>query len=108
MEKAKIELNEQILASKAVRGGACLFVGRIVEEREKAVKVDYATEGISGYGSSAMATVYMYSVWVPKSVILHDDRGQLTLKGWFLTHGLKGAHHIKKYMLGEGGKKVII
>lgn len=108
MEKANIELNEQILASKGIKGGAALFVGVIVDVREKAVKVDYTIEGISGYGSNVMATIYNYSVWVPKSVILHDDRGQLTLKPWFLTTGLKNGHHIKKYMLGEGSKKIFV
>lgn len=108
MEIAKIELNEQILASKSIRGGACLFVGRIVDVREKAVKVDYATEGISGYGSSAGVTVFMYSVWVPKSVIQHDDRGQLTLKPWFLSKGLSNAHHIKKYFINNNGEKALV
>jgi hypothetical protein len=108
MNKSNIELNEVILADKAIRGGAMLFVGRIVEVREKAVKVDYAIEGISGYSSAVSFTVYSYSVWVPKSVILHDERGTLTLKKWFLNTGLKGAHHIKKYLLNDKGEKAFV
>jgi hypothetical protein len=70
--------------------------------------VDYATEGISGHGSNMGVTVFMYSVWMPKSVITWDEHGQLSCKGWFLTKGLANAHHIKRYFLNDKGEKAFV
>lgn len=101
-ETIKIELNSQILFDRP----NCLFVGRVVEIREKALKVDYCLEPIFA-GGSCMVPVFNWSVWVPKSVMIEDkDRG-FTVKKWFAKH-FKGGHHIKKYMLGTDNKPQFI
>jgi hypothetical protein len=98
-----IALNEQILFTK----DAGLFVGRIVELREKAVKVDYCFESV--WGSGAAVTVFTYTTWIPKSVIVDDkDRG-LTVKKWFANNGLSidKIYHIKRYFV-KGDEKIFV
>lgn len=98
-----IELNEQILFPK----DAGLFVGRIVEIREKAVKVDYCFESV--WGGAAAVTVYTYTTWIPKAVIVNDELGGLTVKKWFQRNGLNAekVFHIKKYFM-KGEEKILV
>jgi hypothetical protein len=100
--KSQIELNEQILFSK----DAGLFIGRIVELREKAIKVDYCFESIWGNGSTV---VFNYTTWMPKSVIINDEIGGLTVKKWFANSGLntEKVFHIKKYFM-KGDEKIFL
>lgn len=102
MELSKIELNEQILFSK----GESLFIGRIVEVREKSVKVDYCFESVWSKGN---VTVYTYTTWIPTSVIINDELGGLTVKKWFINNGLntEKIFHIKKYFM-NGNEKVSV
>jgi len=95
----KIELNEQILFSK----NQGVFVGTIVEIKDKAIKVDYAWESAWSNGKSLV--VYTYSCWIPKSVLIADDHGDITVKKWFIEK-LNGVN-IKKYFLDNGVKKFI-
>lgn len=100
--QSQIELNEQILFSK----DAGIFVGRIVEIREKAIKVDYCFESV--WGNSAI-TVFNYTTWIPKSVIINDEIGGLTVKKWFSNSGLNSekVFHIKKYFV-KGDVKIFV
>jgi hypothetical protein len=102
LAKSKIELNEQILFSK----DAGLFIGRIVELREKAVKVDYCFESVWSNGA---ITVFNYTTWMPKSVIINDEIGILTVKKWFINTGLntEKIFHIKKYYV-KGENKIYV
>jgi hypothetical protein len=98
MTQSKIELNEQILFSK----DAGIFIGRIEAMTEKAVKVDYCFESLNGGG----LTVYTYTTWIPKSVIINDEMGGLTVKKWFAANGLnkEKIYHVKKYYVSNGIK----
>jgi hypothetical protein len=98
----KIVENAQILFSK----DAGIFVGRITEIREKSVKVDYCFE--SAWGNNSM-TVYTYTTWIPKSVLILDEHEQLTVKKWFAKSGLDGEKifHIKKYFM-KGDEKIML
>ena len=99
LPKAAIEIDSQIIFNRP----NCLMVCRIVEMREKAVRVDYANEPIS---SKCGVTVYNYSCWIPKSAIIHDEYGSLITKKWF-EQTFKGGWRIKPYFIKEG-KKVSI
>lgn len=89
-----VELNSQILFDRP----NCLMCCRVVEVREKAVRVDYANEPISlGNG----VTVFSYTCWIPKSVIVADKFGDPTVKKWFSSN-FKGGLRIKKYFMKEG------
>jgi hypothetical protein len=98
---SKIELGEQILFSRP----NCLVVCRIVEITEKAVKVDYCLEPISMYSYNS-CIVYNYSTYIPKSVILNDEIGGLTVKTWF-KNNFKGGFKIKPYFLKNERKAFI-
>ncbi|HRC15456.1 MAG TPA: hypothetical protein PLY25_07230 [Bacteroidia bacterium] len=100
--QSQIELNEQILFSK----DAGLFVGRIVEIREKAIKVDYCFESVWSNGA---ITVFNYTTWIPKSVVINDEIGGLTVKKWFANTGLNAekVFHIKKYFM-KGEEKIFV
>lgn len=97
-----INLNDQILFSK----DAGLFIGRIVEIREKAIKVDYCFESVWGGGA---ITVFNYTTWIPKSVVINDTLGGLTVKKWFVNTGLNSEKifHIKKYYM-KGEEKIYV
>lgn len=100
--QTKIELNDQILFSK----DAGLFIGRIVEIREKAIKVDYCFESLwSGCG----VVIFTYTTWIPKSVIITDELGSLTVKKWFANNGLNSEKifRIKKYFI-KNDEKIFI
>lgn len=101
LTQSKIELNEQILFSK----GEGLFIGRIVEMREKAIRVDYCFS--SCWSSGAAVTVFEYSTWMPKSVVINSLIGDLTVKKWFAVTGLQKAWRIKKYFV-ENEKQIFI
>jgi hypothetical protein len=96
IQMSKIEINEQILFTK----GESIFIGRIVEVREKAVKVDYCFESA---WSNCQCTVFTYTTWIPKSQITNDEIGGLTVKNWFKYNmNPEKIYHIKKYfMKGE-------
>lgn len=97
--QSQIELNEQILFSK----DAGLFIGRIVEIREKAIKVDYCFESVWSNGA---IIVYNYTTWIPISVVINDELGGFTVKNWFAKNGLNAERifHIKKYYMKDGEK----
>ena len=99
LPKSAIGIDSQIIFNRP----NCLMVCRIVEMREKAVRVDYANEPIS---SKCGVTVYSYSCWIPKSAIIHDEYGSLITKKWFEST-FKGGWRIKPYFIKEG-KKVSI
>jgi hypothetical protein len=93
----KAELNAQILFSKP----NAIFVGRIVEIREKAIKVDYYWQPI--WGGISKLEIFEYSAFMPLSVLMEDkDRG-LTVKKWF-ANKFTGGHNIKKYYVKDGVK----
>lgn len=96
LPKAAIEIDAQIIFNRP----NCLMVCRIVEVREKAVKVDYANEPIS---SKSGVTVYNYTCFIPKSAIIHDEYGSLITKQWF-ENSFKGGYKIKPYFIKDGNK----
>ena len=91
-------INEQILFYCSTEA---IFTGNIVQETEKAVKVDYTIDSIW----MNCKPVFTYSAWFPKSVIVKDENG-LTVKNWFVRN-FKGGHSIKRYFLSNG-KKVFV
>lgn len=95
----EIALDEQIMFNKI----SSMFVGRVVEIKEKAIKVDYYWQPIMS--ALMQCQVYNYSTWVPRSVLKQTDNG-VSVKSWFATK-FPGGHHIKKYFI-EDGKKVLI
>ena len=102
VELSKIAINEQIIFSGKRED---LFIGTIVQETEKAVKVDYCFESV---WSNSKITVYSFSTWVPKSVITHNELGCLTVKKWFSNKfdGLS-SHRIKRYYQ-KGEEKIFV
>lgn len=94
LPKSAIELEAQIIFNRP----NCLMICRIVEMREKAVRVDYANEPIWG---NCAVTVYTYSCWIPKSAIIHDEYGSLITKKWF-ENTFKGGWRIKPYFIKDG------
>lgn len=90
-----IEFNSQIIFAK----GDALFVGRVVELREKAIKIDFFWQPI--WSAPNGTDVYTYSTWAPKSQIVNDEVKGLICKKWFINN-FKG-HNIKKYILGSDG-----
>ena len=94
LPKSAIEIDAQIIFNRP----NCLMVCRIVEMREKAVRVEYANEPIS---SKCGVTVYSYSCWIPKSAIIHDEYGSLITKKWFEST-FKGGWRIKPYFIKDG------
>ena len=93
--KSKIEFNEQILFTK----GESLFIGRIVELREKAVKVDYCWESV---WNNSTCIVFLYNTWIPISQIINDEIGGLTVKHWFINNmNSEKIFHIKKYFVKD-------
>ena len=94
LSKSVIEIDSQIIFNRP----NCLMVCRVVEIREKAVRVDYANEPICGKSG---ITVYNYSCWIPKSAIIHDEYGSLVTKKWF-ENTFKGGWRIKPYYLNKG------
>ena len=99
MKDSQIELNAQIIFAK----DAGIFISRIVEIRDKAVKLDYCFESI---WSNPSIIVYTYTMWIPKSVIIHDEIGGLTVKKWFAKNGLQkeNTFFIKKYFMKNDEK----
>lgn len=98
----EIALDGQILFDRP----NCIIVGRIVEMREKAVKIDYAKEPVHPSHSGTLLPVYTYCCWIPKSLIINENNGSLTVKAWF-ARNFSGGRHIKKYFM-ENGKKIFI
>ena len=101
----EIKEGDQLLADRP----NSLFVGRVKEIRDKAVKVDYAIEPIFASGSAAV-TVYTWSCWIPKSCLFIAKAGTamecISVKGWFLEK--VRAYGIKPYMLNKEGKEVLV
>ena len=92
------KIDEQILFNVGREG---IFVGRIVEIREKALKVDYTIENCWG---QSRCIVFNYCTWMPKSVLeFTDPKKGLTVKTWF-ARNFKGGNHIKRYFMTEGRK----
>lgn len=100
--KDEIALDGQILFDRP----NSIIVGRIVEVREKAVKIDYAIDPVHPAQIGMMLAVYTYSCWLPKSVIVNEKNGGLTVKAWF-ARNFSGGFRIKKYFM-QGGEKIFI
>ena len=94
--KSNIELGEQILAS---RGNQTVFIATIVAETEKAIKVDCTLDSI--WNNSV--TVFTHTMFIPKSVVINSDNGDLTLKKWFIN-SLDLKYKIKPYFLKQDTK----
>ena len=103
MISEKIQIGEQILASVPPQG---LFIARITEVKDRSIKIDYCIQSVW----DNMATVFCYTMFVPISVLILDTHGELSLKPWFITKGLKSdkIYHIKKYMINDKGEKAFI
>ena len=99
LPKSPIDIKAQIIFHRP----NCMMVCRIVEVREKAVRVDYANEPIWG---NCAVTVYAYSCWIPKSAIIHDEYGSLITKKWF-ENKFEGGWKIKPYFI-EAGKITLV
>lgn len=84
----------------------CLFVGRITEVREKAIKVDYALEPIFASGCNAVS-IFDHTCWIPKSVLIIEPKHKdtITVKKWF-EKAFKGGPRIKSYFIGKEGQAV--
>lgn len=103
-EPAELKVNAQILFNRP----NCLIVGRIVELREKAVKMDYCLDPISVYSKGSNAVIYTNTCWVPKSVLKSDEYGiGFEVKKWF-EKAFKGGPRIKNYMVTGQDKIVLI
>lgn len=100
--KDEIAIGSQILFDRP----NCIIVGIISEVREKAVKIDYAKEPVNAAFASNMLPVYTYACWIPKSLIVNDKVGGLTVKAWF-ARNFSGGHHIKKYFIEKDKKHYI-
>lgn len=96
LPKAAIEIDGQIIINRP----NCIMVCRIVEVRDKAVRVDYANEPI---WSKCNVTVYHRTCWIPKSAIVHDEYGSLITKKWF-ENKFEGGPQIKPYFIQDGKK----
>jgi hypothetical protein len=101
----EVKQNAQILFDRP----NCIVVGRVIEVREKAVKMDYMLEPISVYRGPLSCIVYSYSCWIPKSVLIADERVEQSygVKKWF-EKTFKGGHRIKNYFIAESGKQVFV
>lgn len=91
----KLETDTQIIFAK----NEALFVGRVVEIREKAVKVDFFWHPI--WSNFSKLDVYTYSTWIPKSQIIESEKAGPTCKKWFIQN-MQG-HKIKKYFVDSKG-----
>lgn len=95
--KCEIKTGEQITAPGTQAGG--IFVARIVSVSEKSIKVDFCWDSSMNRG----VTVFTYTTWIPKSQVIHDEHGFLTVKRWWINHINKDfVHRIKKYYLSNG------
>ncbi len=79
-----------------------IFMGMITKVTEKAVKVDYTWESIMHRG----LTVFNYTTYIPKSVLVQDDENVFSVVSWFAHNGLKpeNIYHIKKYYIDDKGE----
>jgi len=79
-------------------GNGGLFVGIVMDVRDKAVFVHYDID--SAYNNAT--TVYRWSVWLPKAVLIHERECVFGIKSWFVVKGgLANARNVKKWVLGE-------
>jgi len=102
VELSKIAINEQIVWSGKNQD---LFNGTIVQVTEKAVKVDYCFESV---WSNCAITVYSFSTWIPKSVLIHNELGCLTVKKWFINKfDGSSSYRIKRYYQ-KGEEKIFV
>lgn len=92
--------NRSIHANYPVKNGRAILLGIVVEEREKAIKIDFAIEPIFASGFSYVL-VYTHSAWIPKTVI-EEDGWFLRIKNWFVPK--MRSHWIKHYYLSDGNK----
>ena len=84
-----------------------LVICRVVSTTEKAVKVDYEVMPIT-MRSGCSLPVYQYACWIPKSVIILDERKLgYTVKQWF-ANNFQGGKKIKKYMVSNDGTKITV
>lgn len=96
----KPELNAQILFDKP----NSIFVGRVVEIKEKSIKVDYYWQSI--WGAIQTLEIFEYSGWMPLSILIEDKNKGLTVKKWF-ANKWPGGRAIKAYYVKDGVKKFI-
>lgn len=92
-----LTMGEQILFDRP----NSLVVCRIVEIKEKAIRIDYAVEPIT---LTNQLVVFTYSCWLPKSVLQVKDNC-LTVKKWF-SNKFEGGYKIKKYFVKN--EKVVL
>jgi hypothetical protein len=76
----------------------------IIEVREKAIKIDMATDSVWGSGKNAI--VYTKTAWIPKSSLTIGKNDMLTIKQWLINKGIQ-AYPIKPYFEADN-KKVFI
>jgi hypothetical protein len=93
----KLEIDAQIIFAK----NEALFVGRVVEVSEKAIKVDWFWQPI--WSNFSALDVYTYSVWIPKSQVVESEKAGPTCKKWFIQN--MQSHRIKPYFIDDKGTK---
>jgi hypothetical protein len=89
-------INTQILFD--VRNS--IIDGIIVDQSEKAVKIDFGMNPIGAYG---LVTVYNKSMWIPKSILI-ENNGYFTIKQWFANKFAdQSKYSIKPYYINNKG-----
>jgi len=89
-------INTQILFD--VRNS--IIDGIIVDQSEKAVKIDFGMNPIGSYG---LVTVYNKTMWIPKSILI-ENNGYFTIKQWFANKFAdQTKYSIKPYYINNKG-----
>lgn len=88
-------INTTVSADINCKGGVAFLFGVIVNETEKAVKIDYAIEPVF-FGKSAGKTTVNRTAWVPKSQVKTDKHGLFFITDWFANNAMK-SFFIKPY-----------
>lgn len=97
-------INSSVSADIWAIGGSPLLIGKIVQETEKAVKIDY--EIIPFFQSFHLIT-YNRTAWIPKSLLKKEYTEETLyfigykIPSWFANKKMKG-HNIKPYYLKDG------
>lgn len=96
-----IKIDDQIIFSK----NEGLFIGRVVEVREKSIKVDYCWESV---WNKCQMTIYNYTTFIPISQVITTELGDgcFTTKKWWQNNiNPEKVFHIKKYFIDSNGQK---
>lgn len=97
IEKIEIKVGDFFCYAKEMAINSC----NVVEVREKAIKVDMATDGVWSNGARI---IYTKTAWIPKSALCINKNGMLTIKQWLINKGVE-TFRIKPYF-EENNKKV--